>query len=64
MRQGLASDPRATTHAACTLGCVILEVLGEHGTAPYIIRWEDSDHETLFFPGPDAVVTHYARSEA
>jgi hypothetical protein len=23
------------------------------------VRWEDSDHDTLFFPGPDATVEHY-----
>jgi hypothetical protein len=29
------------------------------GEPPYLVRWEDSDHETLFFPGPDATVEHY-----
>lgn len=24
------------------------------GSPPYRVRWSDSGHETLFFPGPDA----------
>jgi iron-sulfur cluster repair protein YtfE (RIC family) len=36
----------------------ILEVRGRDGGPPYIVRWEDSGHETLFFPGPDASVQH------
>jgi hypothetical protein len=23
------------------------------------VRWEDTGHETLFFPGSDAVVQHF-----
>ena len=38
----------------------ILEVHGVNGGPPYVVRWEDSDHATLFFPGTDAVVEHYA----
>jgi Domain of unknown function (DUF1918) len=34
----------------------ILEVRGPGGTAPFVVRWDDSNHETLFFPGVDAVV--------
>ena len=26
------------------------------GQPPYLVRWEDSGHETLCFPGPDAHV--------
>ncbi len=33
----------------------ILEVRGEHGKPPYLVRWEDG-HEGLIFPGSDAVV--------
>jgi hypothetical protein len=36
----------------------VLEV-GDQGGAPYLVRWEDSGHETLFFPGPDATVQHF-----
>lgn len=36
----------------------VLEVRGEDGEPPYLVRWEDTGHETLFFPGSDAVVEH------
>lgn len=36
----------------------VLEVRGDDGTPPYVVRWEDG-HEGLTFPGPDAhVVPH------
>jgi hypothetical protein len=34
---------------------VILEVLGEPGHERFRVRWEDG-HESIFFPGEDAVV--------
>jgi hypothetical protein len=33
----------------------IVEVRGEHGTPPYLVRFPDG-HQTLVFPGPDSVV--------
>jgi hypothetical protein len=36
----------------------ILEVRGPDGTPPYRIRWSDSDHDTLLYPGPDARIVH------
>lgn len=33
----------------------IIEVRGSHGAPPYLVRHPDG-HETLVFPGPDAVV--------
>jgi Domain of unknown function (DUF1918) len=33
----------------------IVEVRGPEGTPPYVVRHPDG-HETLVFPGPDAVV--------
>ncbi|TDE16932.1 DUF1918 domain-containing protein [Actinomadura sp. 6K520] len=33
----------------------ILEVRGENGSPPYLVRFEDG-HETLVYPGPDAVI--------
>jgi len=36
----------------------ILEVRGEDGGPPYVVRWSDNGHEALVFPGPDAVVQH------
>ncbi len=37
----------------------ILDVQHEDGSPPYRVRWSDSGHESLFFPGPDAYVDHY-----
>ena len=34
---------------------VILEVLGDPGHERFRVRWED-DHESIFFPGEDAIV--------
>lgn len=39
--------------------CEILEVRGHDGEPPYVVRWGDSGHEALFFPGSDAMVRHY-----
>jgi hypothetical protein len=39
--------------------CEVIEVRGPDGAAPYVVQWEDSDHRTLFFPGPDAAVQHF-----
>ena len=33
----------------------VLEVRGENGGPPYLVRWEDG-HEALTFPGGDAHV--------
>lgn len=38
----------------------ILEVHGENGAPPYVVRWSDG-HEGLVYPGPDAhIVTRDA----
>lgn len=42
--------------------CEILEVHGSDGAPPYLVRWGDSGHESLFFPGPDAMVEHFEKS--
>lgn len=34
---------------------VIVEVRGDRGTPPYLVKFDDG-HETLVFPGPDCVV--------
>jgi hypothetical protein len=44
--------------------CEVLEVQGPDCEAPYLVRWGDSGHETLFFPGPDASVEHYQHTIA
>jgi hypothetical protein len=33
----------------------IIEVRGLDGSPPYVVRFEDG-HETLVYPGPDAVI--------
>ncbi len=32
----------------------VLEAHGPDGSPPFLVRWTDDDHESLFFPGPDA----------
>jgi effector-binding domain-containing protein len=41
----------------------ILEARGRDGGPPYLVRWSDTGHETLFFPGPDASVHHFEHQE-
>jgi Rv2632c-like/Domain of unknown function (DUF1918) len=36
----------------------IIEV-GSEGGPPYLVRWSDDGRETLFFPGPDAHISHH-----
>jgi hypothetical protein len=44
--------------------CEVLEVHGADGQPPYVVRWADSGHEGLFFPGPDAKVVPYDKHPA
>jgi Domain of unknown function (DUF1918) len=34
----------------------IVEVQGNDGRPPYLVRWNDSSGEHLFFPGPDTTI--------
>jgi Domain of unknown function (DUF1918) len=36
---------------------VVIEVHGEDGGPPYLVRWSDG-HESTFFPSSDTVVEH------
>lgn len=36
----------------------VLEVRGPDGSGPYVVRWSDTGHETLYWPGSDAHVGH------
>ena len=36
----------------------IIEVRGDDGSPPYLVRWAD-DHESVFFPSADTVVQHH-----
>jgi len=38
----------------------VLEVRGENGGPPYLVRYEDG-HESLVYPGPDCVVETKAK---
>lgn len=40
----------------------VLEVLGEDGAPPYLVRWEDG-HESEVFPGSDVVIQHLVGSD-
>ena len=40
----------------------ILEVRGDHGEPPYLVRWSDG-HESLVYPGSDIVVEPKARKK-
>jgi len=35
---------------------VVVAVRHDDGRPPYMVRWLDNEHESLFFPGPDARV--------
>ncbi len=39
--------------------CEVLAVRGTDGGSPYLVRWGDTGHESLFFPGSDATVQHF-----
>jgi hypothetical protein len=36
----------------------VLEVHGEDGAPPYLVRWSNTGHEGLYFPESDAVIHH------
>jgi hypothetical protein len=40
----------------------VLEVLGEDGAPPYLVRWEDG-HESELFPGADIFIQHLHKPE-
>jgi hypothetical protein len=42
----------------------VMEVHGEDGAPPYVVRWDDDGHEGLFFPGSDTVIEHSPRRRA
>lgn len=44
--------------------CEVLEVRGPDSGPPYWVRWGDSGHESLFFPGTDADVEPYRQHQA
>jgi hypothetical protein len=43
-------------------GGVIVEIHGDDGAPPYLVRW-DNDHESVFVPSADTLVEHHPRSQ-
>lgn len=41
----------------------IIEVLGENGGPPYMVRWSDDGHVSRLYPGSDAFIEHFAEHE-
>jgi hypothetical protein len=39
--------------------CEVLEVRGQDGAPPYLVRWEDTGHQAILYPGSDAFVQHF-----
>ncbi|HEY7629981.1 MAG TPA: DUF1918 domain-containing protein [Thermoleophilaceae bacterium] len=37
----------------------VLEVLGENGSPPFLVRWEDDGRVSRFYPSSDAYVEHF-----
>ncbi|MGI9557380.1 MAG: DUF1918 domain-containing protein [Solirubrobacterales bacterium] len=42
----------------------ILEVLGDDGAPPFVVRWSDDGHVSEFFPSSDASVEHYKHDDS
>jgi hypothetical protein len=40
----------------------IIEIHGEDGAPPYLVRWQD-DHVSIFFPTSGTVVEHHPASK-
>ena len=41
-----------------------MEVHGQDGMPPYVVRWSENGHQGLFFPGPDTVIRHHDSAPA
>lgn len=37
----------------------ILEVRGPDGGPPFLVRWDDDGHESVIYPGTDAIIQHF-----
>ena len=44
--------------------CEVLEVPDDDGEPPYLVRWGETGHRSLFFPGNDASVHHVEHQSA
>ena len=43
---------------------LITEVHSADGTPPFVVRWLDTGHEAMVFPGPDALVVTAAEQRS
>lgn len=41
----------------------VLEVRGESGDEHYLVRWDDTGHETIFYPGSTSHVVHPGKAK-
>jgi hypothetical protein len=41
----------------------VIEARGHDGGPPYLVRWGEDEHESLFFPGSDAYLERAAPTE-
>ena len=48
----------------CERRGLITEVRSADGTPPFVVRWLDTGHEAMVFPGPDALVVTAAEQRA
>lgn len=44
--------------------CEVVELRGAGDEPPYLVRWGDSGHQSLFFPGPDANLRHHETTQS
>ncbi|PYF98361.1 protein of unknown function [Georgenia satyanarayanai] len=42
----------------------VVDVQGQDGGPPYVVRWTRTGEESLFFPGPGTVIEPAARESA
>ena len=41
----------------------VIEVRGDDGGPPYVVKWDDNGHESLFFPESDAFIEHLEHND-
>jgi hypothetical protein len=42
----------------------IIEIHGQDGAPPYLVRWTSDGHEGLLFPGSDVTIEHFGVATA
>ena len=41
----------------------IVEVLGDDGAPPYLVRWSEDGHVSRFYPSSDAYIEHFEHEQ-